>query len=158
MPHSTARNVTTDPDDELSSEQIAVLKDRLNQPDPLKLLANMVAVFADPARADRHIKQYQDAKAAAEKAQANLAGARVKHDHHIAAGNAELEAARASLRKREIDIVQREGRLHLAEERLREREDADARRSGRLEAFPGGMTRERELVPDNPDPHYPNAA
>src|SRR5437868_3190442 len=138
-------------DEDLSPEQIAVLKDRLDQPDPLKLLANLVAIMADPGRAERHIKQFQDAKAAAEKAQANLAGARVKHDQHVADSTTELEAARASLRKREIEIVQREGRLAAGEERLRDREQSDARRSGRLETFHGGMTRERELVADNPD-------
>ncbi len=113
--------------------------------------------MADPARAERHIKQYQDAKAADEKAQANLATARAKHGEHIATSAAEIDQARASLRKREIEIVQREGRLAAGEERLRDREQSDARRGGRLETFHGGMTRERELVADNPDPHHGSA-
>src|SRR5450631_294268 len=126
--------------------------------EPLKLLANMVAVFADSERAERQIKKFQDAKAAAEKAQAGLATARAKHDAHVAEQEAALTASRLSLRKREIEIEQRAGSLAAREERLREREQADMRRSGRLEVFPGGLSRERDLSIDAPDPHYPSAA
>jgi uncharacterized protein (DUF3084 family) len=126
--------------------------------EPLRLLANMVAVFADPARAERQIKKFQDAKAAAERAQAGLVTARTKHDAHVAEQEAALTASRLSFRKREIEIEQRQGILAAREEKLREREDADMRRSGRLETFPGGMSRERELIADELDPHYGSAA
>jgi hypothetical protein len=126
--------------------------------EPLKLLANMVAVFADPERAERQIKKFQDAKASAEKAQAGLVTARAKHDAHVAEQEAILTAARMSLSKREVEITQREGRLAAGEARMKEREDADARRSGRIETFHSGMTRERDPSTAVPDPHYPSAA
>lgn len=125
---------------------------------PLKLLANMVAVFADPARAERQIQKFQNAKASAERAQAGLVTARAKHDAYIAEQEAILTAARMSLSKREVEIVQREGRLAAGEARMKEREDADGRRTGRLEVFHGGMTREHDPIEDTPDPHYGSAA
>jgi septal ring factor EnvC (AmiA/AmiB activator) len=145
-------------EDDLSSEQIAVLKDRMNQPDPLKLLADLAKVFADPERAEKSIKRFETEKAAADRAKASLADVRARHDQHIADTTAELDQSRASLRKREIKIVQREGRLAAGEARLRERDDIEARRTGRLEVFHSGMTRERELIADAPDPHYGSAA
>ncbi len=145
-------------DDELSPEQILVLKDRLNQPDPLKILAGLVAIMADPARADKTIKQYQADKAAADRAKASLVEARAKHDQHIADETAKLDQSRASLRRREIEISQREGRLLASEARMKEREDIDARRCGRVEVFPSGMSREHDLSVDAPDPHYGSAA
>jgi hypothetical protein len=144
--------------DDLSPEQILILKDRLNQADPLKLVANLIAIMADAPRADKHIRQYQADKAAADRAKASLVEARAKHDAHVAEQEAALTASRLSLRKREIEIDQRAGSLAAREERLREREQADMRRSGRLEVFPGGLSRERDLSIDAPDPHYPSAA
>jgi hypothetical protein len=126
--------------------------------EPLKLLANMVAVFADSERAERQIKKFENVKIAAEKAQAGLATARTKHDQHVAEQEAALTASRLSLRKREIEIEQRQGILAAREEKMRERDAADARRSGRLEVFHSGMTRERDPSTAVPDPHYPSAA
>jgi septal ring factor EnvC (AmiA/AmiB activator) len=145
-------------EDDLSSEQIAVLKDRMDRPDPLRLLADLAKVFADPERAEKSIKRFETDKAAADRAKASLVEARAKHDQHIADTTAELDQSRASLRKREIDIVQREGRLAAGEARLRERDDIEARRTGRIEIFPSGMSREREPVAETPDPHYGSAA
>jgi septal ring factor EnvC (AmiA/AmiB activator) len=130
---------------------------RLDAPDPLKILAGLVSLMADSERAEKHVKQYQDAKAAADRAKAALAEARAKHDQHIADTTAELDQSRASLRRREIEIVQREGRLAAGEARLRERDETEARRTGRLETFHSGLVREREIVVDNPDPHYGSA-
>jgi hypothetical protein len=144
-------------DDDLSPEQIVVLKDRMDRPDPLKLLADLAKVFADPERAEKSIKRFETEKAAADRAKASLVEARAKHDEHLATTTAEIDQSRASLRKRELEFTQREGNLARREERLKEREDADARRSGRLETFHGGMTRERELIADAPDPHYGSA-
>jgi hypothetical protein len=127
--------------------------------DPLRLLADMVAVFADPVRAERQIKKFQDVKAAAEKSEAGLATVRAKHDAHVAEQEAALTASRLSLRKREIEIEQRQGSLAVREERMRGREQADMRRSGRLEIVGfGGLSRERELVAENPDPHFDRSA
>jgi hypothetical protein len=145
-------------EDDLSAEQILILKDRLNQPDPLKLLAGLAKVFADPERAEKHIKAYQTEKAAADRGKASLVEARAKHDAHVAEQEAALTAARLSLRKMEIANEQRAGSLAVREERLKEREDVDARRSGRLEVFPSGLSREREPFTENPDPHYEGAA
>jgi septal ring factor EnvC (AmiA/AmiB activator) len=141
-------------DDELSSEQIAVLKDRMDRPDPLKLLADLAKVFADPERAEKSIKRFETERGAADRAKAALVEARAKHDQHIAESTAELDASRASLRRREISIAEREGRLQAAEARLKERDETEARRTGRLEVFHGGMTRERELIADADDPHF----
>jgi hypothetical protein len=145
-------------EDDLSAEQILILKDRLNQPDPMKILAGLIAIMADAPRAEKHLKLYAAEKEKADRAKASLADAKAKHDEVIATSTAELDAARAGLRKRELDIGQREGRLAIGEQRLRERDDIEARRSGRLEIFPSGLSRERELVPDAPDPHYGSAA
>jgi hypothetical protein len=82
---------------ELSPDQILILKDRLNQPDPIKMLAGLIAIMADPPRADKHIKAYAAEKEKADRAKASLADARAKHDEAIAASNAELETARAEL-------------------------------------------------------------
>jgi chromosome segregation ATPase len=144
-------------EDDLSPSEILILKDRLNQVDPLKLVANLIAIMADAPRAERHVKAYQTEKAAADRAKASLVEAKAKHDQHIADTTAELDASRASLRKRELEIVQREGRLQAAEARLKERDETEARRTGRLEVFHGGMTRERELIADEPDPHFGSA-
>jgi septal ring factor EnvC (AmiA/AmiB activator) len=141
-------------DDELSPEQIAVLKDRMDRPDPLKFLADLAKVFADPERAEKAIKRFETEKAAADRAKASLVEARAKHDEYIATSTAELDRSRASFRKLEISLAEREGRLHAAEARLRERDETEARRSGRLEVFPGGLSRERDLAPDAPDPHF----
>jgi septal ring factor EnvC (AmiA/AmiB activator) len=145
-------------EDDLSPAEILILKDRMDRPDPLKLLADLAKVFADPDRAEKAIKKFEAEKAAADRAKASLADAKAKHDQHIADTTAELDASRASLRRREISIAEREGRLAAGEARLRERDDTEARRTGRLEIFPGGMSRERELIADAPDPHYPSAA
>jgi chromosome segregation ATPase len=152
-------------DKELSSEQIAVLKDRLNQPDPLKLLANMAVIFADPARIDREIKKFQDAKTAAERAQANLANARAKHDEQIEASTAELakataelESLRSTVAKREQALMQREEALRASEANFREREHTFKLRSREIVELPGGMTRETPPgAPEAPDPHYGSA-
>jgi hypothetical protein len=93
-------------DDDLSPEQIAVLKDRLDRPDPLKLLADLAKVFADPERAERSIKAFQTEKASAERVKAGIADARAKHDAHVAEQEAALTASRLSLRKREVEIEQ----------------------------------------------------
>jgi septal ring factor EnvC (AmiA/AmiB activator) len=127
--------------------------------EPLKLLANMVAVFADPERAERQIKKFQDAKAASDRAKASLVEARAKHDQHIADSNAELDRSRAGFRKLERELEEREGRLAVREERLREREQADMRRTGRLEVVGfGGLSREREPFTEADDPHFGSAA
>lgn len=141
-------------DDELSAEQILILKDRLNQPDPLKILAGLISLMADPARAEKHIKQYQADKATADRAKAALIDARARHDQHIADSTAELDRSRASFRKLERELAEREGRLVAREERLKEREEVDGRRSGRLEVFRGGLVRERDVSPDPADPHF----
>jgi hypothetical protein len=145
-------------DDDLSPEQIAVLKDRHDRPDPLKLLGDLAKMFADPERAEKAIKRFETEKAAADRAKASLVEARAKHDRYVADTTAELEQSRASLRRRENDIVQREGRLSAGEARLRERDDIEARRSGRLEVFHSGMTREREHLAETTDPHYGSTA
>jgi septal ring factor EnvC (AmiA/AmiB activator) len=145
-------------EDELSPEQIAVLKDRMDRPDPLKVLGDLAKIFADPERAEKSIKRFETEKAAADRAKAALVDARAKHDQHIADSTAALDASRASLRKREISIEEREGRLAAGEARLRERDEIEARRSGRLETFHSGMTRERDPIEDAPDPHYGSAA
>ncbi|SRR5258705_8751158 len=142
-------------DEDLSPEQIAVLKDRLNQPDPLRLLANMIALFADPARADLAIKQFQDAKAAAEKAQANLVTARAKHDEFIRTTTAELDERRSKLGAREIAFMHREAALQDAAERQKKELENLKRRFGVTEDFHSGMTREfADTGPDAADPHY----
>jgi uncharacterized membrane-anchored protein YhcB (DUF1043 family) len=141
--------------DDLTDAEILILKDRLNQADPLKLVANLIAIMADAPRADKHIRQYQAEKASSERAKQALAEARIKHDQHIAESTAELDRSRAGYRKLERDLAEREGRLAVREERLKEREQADMRRSGRLEIVGfGGLSRERDLAPDAPDPHF----
>jgi hypothetical protein len=137
-------------------DEIKILHDlwRLDAPDPLKILAGLISLMADSERAEKAITRYQAEKAAADRAKASLVEARARHDQHIADTIAELDQSRASVRKRELEIVQREGRLAAGEARLREREDADMRRTGRLEVFPGGLSRERDLAPDAVDPHF----
>jgi hypothetical protein len=144
--------------EDLTDAEILILKDRLNQADPLKLVANLIAIMADAPRADKHIRQYQAEKAVADRAKVSLADAKVRHDQAIADSTAELDRSRASLRRREVDIVQREGRLAAAEARLRDRDETEARRSGRIEVFHGGMTRERDFSDEAPDPHFGSAA
>jgi len=155
-------------DDELSiesfkmrfPEQTKILHElwRRDEPDPLKILGGLISLMADSERAQKHIERYQAEKVAADRAKASLVEARAKHDAAIAASTAEVDQARASLLKRGAEVDQREGRLQAREEKMREREDADLRRAGRLETFHGGMTRERDLVTDKPDPHYGSAA
>src|SRR5450631_2529740 len=119
---------------------------QMDQVDTDKLVANLIAIMADAARADRHIKAYQAEKERADRAKQALTEARGKHDQYIADGMGELDASRRSLRKREIEIDQRAGSLAAREERLREREQADMRRTGRLEIVGfGGLSRERDL-------------
>jgi hypothetical protein len=126
--------------------------------DPLKVLAGLISLMADSERAEKHIKAYQAEKATSDRAKQALVEAKARHDQHIADSTAELDRSRASLRKIEIEISQRQGLLAAREEKLREREDADMRRTGRLEVFPSGLTREREPFTDEPDPHYGGSA
>jgi septal ring factor EnvC (AmiA/AmiB activator) len=123
----------------------------------LKLLADMAAVFADPAKLQREITQFQNAKAGAERAQANLAKARAKHDEQIAASTAELDERRSKHVAREIALMQREGRIEASAKIQKEREETLNRRFGVTESV-GGLTREfADTAPDRPDPHYGNA-
>jgi hypothetical protein len=125
---------------------------------PLKILADMAALFADPAKLARQIKEFQHVKAAAEKAEASLAGARAKHDDHVRTTTADLDRRRGMLAARELDLTQREGRLEASAKNLKDREEALSRRSGRAETFHSGMTREFvDTAPDRPDPHYGSA-
>jgi hypothetical protein len=84
-------------DGEWTPEQIAIEKFRLDQPDPMKILAGLIAIMADAPRAEKHLKLYAAEKEKADRAKASLADAKAKHDEVIAASTAELEAARAEL-------------------------------------------------------------
>ena len=62
--------------------------------DPLVLLADFAALFANPAKAAQAIRQFQEAKAAAAHAEAGLAAARAAHDEYVRSTSAELDELR----------------------------------------------------------------
>jgi hypothetical protein len=103
---------------------------QMDQVDPLKLVANLIAVMADSERAEKHVKAFQAEKEKADRAKVALVEARAKHDQHIADSTAELDRSRASLRRREVEIEQRQGSLAAREER------AGARAGGHAPHWP----------------------
>jgi septal ring factor EnvC (AmiA/AmiB activator) len=118
----------------------------------LSFLSNLAAIFADPAKLQREIKQLQNAQAAAAKAQAGLVAARAKHEQFVQTTTAELNDTRAKLAAREVDLIKRESLLKHSPENLKDREETLKRRSGTIETFHTGMTREFvNTAPDVPN-------
>jgi hypothetical protein len=84
-------------------------------PEPtLQLLADLAAVFAEPAKLQREIKRLTDATAATEKAQAKLVDARARHEQFVVTTTAELDERRRKIVEQELDLRRREGRLEVS--------------------------------------------
>jgi hypothetical protein len=124
--------------------------------DPLKVLADMACLFADPVRTQDAIKRYEAVASKAEKAEASLARARAKHEQHIAASTAELDERRRKIVEQELDLRQREGMVEASAERTRQTVDILKRRFGAIETINAtGMVREFvDQSRDAADPHY----
>jgi hypothetical protein len=87
----------------------------------LGFLSNLAAMFADPAKLQREIKQFQNAQAAAEKAEAGLGTVRTAHEQFVQTTTAELDATRAKLVERELGLIKREALLKHSAENLKDR-------------------------------------
>jgi hypothetical protein len=122
----------------------------------LKLLADMASLFADPAKLQREIKRFEAATAAAERAQANLAAARARHEQFILTTTAELDERRRKIVYQELDLQKREGMVAASAERQKQTEETLKSRFGLTEVISAtGMLREFvDMAPDAVDPHY----
>jgi hypothetical protein len=120
---------------------------------PLKLLSDLAAIFADPAKLQREIKQFQNSEAAAAKAEASLVAAQTAHDQFVRTTTAELNDMRAKLAAREVGLTQRESLLKRSAENLKDREETLKRRSGTVEIFHTGLVREFSDTPPPAPPH-----
>jgi hypothetical protein len=120
------------------------------------LLADLAALFADPAKLQREIKRFSDAAVAAERSRAKLAETQARHAETVAAERARLEAMDAALRAREVKVRLEENRIQadLAELEQWKRDQ----RTGRLVQVGPGIFREPDDAPNKPDPHYGDAA
>jgi hypothetical protein len=127
---------------------------------PLKLLADLAALFADPARLQREIKRFETAAATAERAQANLATARARHEQFVTTTTAELDERRRKIVEQELDLRRREGMVAASAERQKQTEETLKSRFGLTEVISAsGLVREyQNTAPDRPDPHYDGAA
>lgn len=93
-------------------------------PDSFKAVRDLIALVIDPRAVRRHLRQLHDALATVSTAQLALATERTAHDAHLAKDRAELEAERAAVQKRRVEVEIAEGRLVEREERIRELEAA----------------------------------
>jgi hypothetical protein len=123
--------------------------------DSYRGVADLIALMVDPKAFAAKLRSLQQREAAAARAEAQLASARVAHDEYIAKTSAELKEQMSALAKRRTDIEAREARLQAAQDILaRHKEILDARRYRKLGG--NGLTQDLgEPSLPSADPHFP---
>jgi hypothetical protein len=92
--------------------------------DDFRRLFDLIALISSEKNLKSRVREFQRSEARAVAAQERLAADRAAHDAHVAKTLAELEAERAAVRKRQLDVAAAEGRLAEREQRYVELEKA----------------------------------
>ena len=123
--------------------------------DSFTAVAALLALATDPRACRARLLELQRQIDAAGKAQAKLAAEHVAHEAAVARDRAQIEEREKSAQKREASALAAERNLEGDLARIAEFKAARNARMG--EGLFGGLTREIDDTPPEPDPHFRTA-